>query len=53
MWMKNCWQAAAFTQEVIGGQLLARRICDEALVIYRGGDGKPVALEDRCPHRFA
>jgi phenylpropionate dioxygenase-like ring-hydroxylating dioxygenase large terminal subunit len=53
MWMKNCWQVAAFTHEVIGGQLLARRICDEALVIYRGGDGKPVALADKCPHRFA
>jgi vanillate O-demethylase monooxygenase subunit len=51
--MKNCWQVAAFTHEVIGGQLLARRICDEALVIYRGGDGKPVALADKCPHRFA
>ena len=53
MWMKNCWQAAAFTREVIGGQLLARRICDEALVIYRATDGAPVALEDKCPHRFA
>jgi vanillate O-demethylase monooxygenase subunit len=53
MWMRNCWQVAAFTQEVIGGQLLARRICDEGLVIYRANDGKPVALEDRCPHRFA
>ncbi|CAG0952483.1 vanillate monooxygenase [Burkholderiales bacterium] len=53
MWMRNCWQVAAFTHEVVGGQLLARRICDDALVIYRGGDGKPVALEDRCPHRFA
>lgn len=53
MWMRNCWQAAAFTREVIGGQLLARRICDQPLVIYRSRSGEPVALEDKCPHRFA
>jgi len=53
MWLRNCWQVAAFTHEVIGGQLLARRICDDPLVIYRGSDGRPVALEDKCPHRFA
>ena len=38
-WLHSCWQVAAFTQEVIGGQLLARRICDENLVIYRANDG--------------
>jgi phenylpropionate dioxygenase-like ring-hydroxylating dioxygenase large terminal subunit len=53
MWMRNCWQVAAFSTEVIGGQLLARRICDEPLVLYRAQDGRPVAVHDRCPHRFA
>ncbi len=53
MWLRNCWQAAAFGHEVIGGQLLARRIGDEPVVLYRAMDGRPVALHDRCPHRFA
>ncbi len=53
MWLRNCWQVAAFTREVIGGHLLARRICDDPLVLYRASDGRAVALEDKCPHRFA
>jgi phenylpropionate dioxygenase-like ring-hydroxylating dioxygenase large terminal subunit len=53
MWLRNCWQAAAFGHEVIGGQLLARRIGDEPVVLYRAMDGRPVAVHDRCPHRFA
>jgi len=43
MWLRNCWQVAAFAHEVIGGQLLARRICDEALVLFRASDGKAIA----------
>jgi len=53
MWLRNCWQVAAFTHEVVGGQLFARRICDEPVVLYRAQDGRPVALEDKCAHRFA
>lgn len=25
----------------------------DPVVVYRGADGTPVALADRCPHRFA
>jgi phenylpropionate dioxygenase-like ring-hydroxylating dioxygenase large terminal subunit len=53
MWLRNCWQVAAFASEVIGGQLLARRICDESVVLFRAADSRAVAFEDRCPHRFA
>jgi vanillate O-demethylase monooxygenase subunit len=53
MWMRNCWQVAAFSHEVAGGRLLARRICGDDIVLYRASDGRPVALEDRCAHRFA
>jgi vanillate O-demethylase monooxygenase subunit len=53
MWLRNCWQVAAFTREIVGGQLFARRICDEPVVLYRALDGRPVALEDKCAHRFA
>jgi phenylpropionate dioxygenase-like ring-hydroxylating dioxygenase large terminal subunit len=53
MFMKNCWQVAAFSTEIVPGQLLPRTLCGEPVVIYRAADGHPVALEDRCPHRFA
>lgn len=53
MWLENCWQVAAFSREAIGGQLLSRRICGKPLVIFRDRDGRPAALEDKCPHRFA
>ena len=52
-WMRNCWQVAAYSHEVAGGQLLARRICGEDLVFFRSSKGEPVAFEDKCPHRFA
>lgn len=32
-------------------ELLARKVCGERLVLYRTGDGTPVALADRCSHR--
>ncbi|WP_050460937.1 aromatic ring-hydroxylating dioxygenase subunit alpha [Herbaspirillum autotrophicum] len=51
-YLRNAWYAAAFDHEV-GDQLLARTLLDQFLVFYRDLDGKPVALADRCPHRFA
>jgi vanillate O-demethylase monooxygenase subunit len=53
MYLRNCWQVAAFSSEVVGGQLFARTLCDEPLVLYRRLDSAPVALEDRCAHRSA
>ena len=51
MFMKNCWQVAAFGREVVAGQLFPRKICGDAVVFYRAMDGRVVALEDRCAHR--
>jgi len=53
MWLRNCWQVAAFTTEVIGGELFPRRILDEPIVFFRARDGRVVAFQDRCPHRYA
>ena len=53
MWLRNCWQVAAFAHEVIGGQLFARRICDEPIVLFRASDSRAIAFEDRCAHRNA
>jgi vanillate O-demethylase monooxygenase subunit len=32
---------------------MARRILDQPVFLVRGGDGKVMALDDRCAHRFA
>ena len=50
--LRNAWYMAAWSEE-LGEGLLARRIAGRALVLYRGEDGLPAALDDRCPHRFA
>src|SRR4051794_13445809 len=48
--LRNQWYVAAWAEEAKDG-LVARTILNEPLVIFRGKDGKPIALEDRCPHR--
>ena len=51
MFLRNCWYVAAAGHE-LGRRLLGRTLLDEPVVMYRKADGTPVALEDRCPHRF-
>jgi phenylpropionate dioxygenase-like ring-hydroxylating dioxygenase large terminal subunit len=53
MFLKNCWYVAGWAHDLRAAQLLACTIIDEAIVLYRKGDGSVVALEDRCCHRFA
>ena len=53
MWIRNAWYVAAWTHEIEPGRIHARTIIDRPLVLYRTADGGIVALEDRCPHRFA
>ncbi len=50
--LKNTWYVAAWSHEVTD-QLFARRILDQPVLIYRKLNGDAVAIEDRCPHRFA
>jgi phenylpropionate dioxygenase-like ring-hydroxylating dioxygenase large terminal subunit len=50
MFIRNAWYVAAWADEIV--QLpLARRICNDPVVLYRGMDGVVAALEDRCCHR--
>ncbi len=51
MWVKNCWQVAAFSHE-IGERPLTRRLLNEPVLLYRLSDGRAAALQDRCPHRL-
>jgi vanillate O-demethylase monooxygenase subunit len=47
MLVKNAWYIGAWSDE-LGAQPLARRICDEPVVLFRSADGKAAALTDRC-----
>ena len=48
---RNQWYVAAGRDE-IGRELLARRLLNIPVILYRTENGEPVALHDRCPHRF-
>jgi phenylpropionate dioxygenase-like ring-hydroxylating dioxygenase large terminal subunit len=50
--LRNHWYVAAERSE-IGTRPLARTLLGERVVLFRGETGTPVALQDRCPHRFA
>jgi phenylpropionate dioxygenase-like ring-hydroxylating dioxygenase large terminal subunit len=50
--IRNQWYTAATSAE-LGEKPLARTICDEPLVIFRGEGGNVAVLTDRCPHRKA
>ena len=46
----NAWYVAAWSYELDEGPV-ARKIMGENMVLFRGGDGRAAALEDRCCHR--
>ena len=50
MFLKNAWYVAGWSKEY-GQKLVAQRLLNECVVLYRKQDGTPVALEDACPHR--
>ena len=52
MWLKNAWQVAAFAEEV-EHHILARRFLNEPVILWRTQAGRAIAMEDRCPHRYA
>ncbi len=49
---ENQWWVAATVSE-IGAEPVQRWILGLPIVLYRGGNGKVVALDNRCPHRWA
>lgn len=50
--LTNVWYVAA-TERELETTPLARTILGRAIALYRTEGGEAVALEDRCPHRFA
>jgi len=51
--LRNAWYVAAWVAELPPGNLLARRLLDEPVVLFRDISGTATALADQCPHRFA
>ena len=51
--LRDVWWVAMWSHDLAPGALIARRIMDEPLVFYRDDAGRPVALSDRCAHRWA
>lgn len=49
--LRNAWYAAVWDTDL--KEPLARTILGQPILIVRGSDGRPVALRDACPHRFA
>jgi phenylpropionate dioxygenase-like ring-hydroxylating dioxygenase large terminal subunit len=52
MFIQNAWYIAAWADE-LKEKPLARRICNEPIVLFRNQSGRPAALVDRCCHRSA
>jgi phenylpropionate dioxygenase-like ring-hydroxylating dioxygenase large terminal subunit len=50
-YLRNCWYVAALEDE-IGDEPFGRTLLGEPVVFFRA-EGKIVALEGKCPHRFA
>lgn len=51
--LKDFWYVACLSRELGSGKPLARTIFSRPLVLFRGKEGGPVALRDRCLHRAA
>lgn len=50
--LRNAWYVGAWAHEV-SRKLTSRTILGESLLLYRKENGEPVAIGNRCPHRFA
>ena len=51
--LRNTWYVAALAKELDAQAFLSRKLLDVSMLMYRKADGTPVAMQDRCPHRFA
>lgn len=47
------WRAITPAAALLPGKPMRAELDGMAIVLYRKTDGQPVALDDRCPHRWA
>ena len=48
---RNNWFVAARSNQLRKNRVLARKIVDVPIVLYRSNEGTPIVLLDRCPHK--
>jgi len=53
MHFEDFWYVLAESNDLRHGRVLARSVLGERLAVFRAGDGRAVALPDRCLHRNA
>lgn len=53
MTFEDFWYVVAGSDELAPGVVLRRKVLGESLAVFRGADGQPTALRDRCMHRNA
>lgn len=51
--LRNAWYVAAWSREVTEQAPMERTLLGQTTVLFRDSQGTPVALANRCPHRFA
>ena len=51
--LKDFWYIVAESKDLRRDKVIAARVFDEWLAVFRDENGQPVALEDRCLHRCA
>jgi phenylpropionate dioxygenase-like ring-hydroxylating dioxygenase large terminal subunit len=50
--LNNAWYVAALSTELDDEALFHRKLLGIGVMLYRKASGEPVAMQDRCPHRF-
>lgn len=51
-WLKNAWYVAGFNTELDNNAVVARKLLNINVVMFRHSNGSVTALEDVCPHRL-
>jgi len=49
--VRDCWYVAGLSREFRTNELTGHVIAGQSLVIWRTGDGKVVAFDNRCCHK--
>jgi len=47
----NVWTVVGLARDLRADHPMGLTVAGERIVLFRGADGKPAALRDRCPHR--
>src|SRR5262245_1167698 len=50
-YLRSVWQPVAHAHDVNAGQAIPRRVFNEEFTLYRGEDGAPHLVGNRCAHR--